>query len=492
MIRIIGDKLRQYDLNRLVELAPKSGLTLESVSFQKNGPEPLVTAHREEDGMIVADIPNILLKAYGTLTVECHLVDADGYHISEKASFTVCKRDMPADYEYVATPVLKLGAGGASSWTDMPDKPFYEETATVLEPLNITWDGNTEGLTFVPMGASTAYRMSDAMPTLAQLQTGTVDMGFPDTDDKETDIPISDFVVMLNDSTALILSGERIQIIVLYDGTTLNAPNGLYFSKEDVGGIYVASLTTTEPVEQTKTVVKPIDTKFLPEPLQFGGEIEVPGDTLTWDGNTDGRYIVGNAFVKISDATPTMEDFANGCIRETSVSGKMDIPPDSIYASEGTLQVAGEAVMIVPEANTSWLNLLFEEAGIYTIFAHPDRFVSLTIPGYTGFPTKAIKPIDKKYLPADIGGSTRFRVATNSHKIYVADGSEVEATSADVDAALNKGPVYFEDIYYNRMTSMFQIEFGNTAGYYIRLFYSSGSYPSETYVKTSDFEAGAE
>jgi hypothetical protein len=120
LIRIIGDKLRQYDLNRQVELAPKSGLTLESVSFQKNGPEPLVTAHREEGGMIVADIPNILLKAYGTLTVECYLMDADGYHISEKASFTVCKRDMPADYEYVATPVLKLGAGGASfpTYTD--------------------------------------------------------------------------------------------------------------------------------------------------------------------------------------------------------------------------------------------------------------------------------------------------------------------------------------------------------------------------------------
>jgi hypothetical protein len=127
LIRIIGDKLRQYDLNRQVELAPKSGLTLESVSFQKNGPEPLVTAHREEGGMIVADIPNILLKAYGTLTVECYLMDADGYHISEKASFTVCKRDMPADYEYVATPVLKLGAGGASSWNDLTDKPFGEE-----------------------------------------------------------------------------------------------------------------------------------------------------------------------------------------------------------------------------------------------------------------------------------------------------------------------------------------------------------------------------
>ncbi len=275
MIRIIGDKLRQYDLNRLVELAPKSGLTLESVSFQKNGPEPLVTAHREEDGMIVADIPNILLKAYGTLTVECHLVDADGYHISEKASFTVSKRDMPADYEYVATPVLKLGTGGgASSWNDLTDKPF--------------------------------------------------------------------------------------------------------------------------------------------------GETVVGGDTLTWDGNTEGLLCVGGVYYKVSDATPNKTDFANGAIVSEVFDGdpsQYDVAADTVQEVNGLLMLRNY-IAIVPAGavGVDFGGFAFSEPGTY-FYHSPDLEkktygASLTIPGYTGFPTKAIKPIDKKYLPDDVGGGTKIVVAT--------------------------------------------------------------------------------
>lgn len=47
--------------------------------------------------------------------------------------------------------------GGASSWHDLTDKPFYEETA--FEP--IVWDGNTEGLECIPIeaeGVSSGYR----------------------------------------------------------------------------------------------------------------------------------------------------------------------------------------------------------------------------------------------------------------------------------------------------------------------------------------------
>lgn len=135
MIKLIGEKLRQYDLNRTVELIPKHGHTVDAVMFHR-GPEPLMTAHREEDGKIVADIPNILLKSFGTLTVECHLIDENGYRISERASFYISKREMPADYAYEETPILTLGkGGGVSSWNDLTDKPFYKEQSekVVLE-----------------------------------------------------------------------------------------------------------------------------------------------------------------------------------------------------------------------------------------------------------------------------------------------------------------------------------------------------------------------
>jgi hypothetical protein len=135
MIKLIGEKLRQYDLNRTVELIPKHGHTVDAVMFHR-GPEPLMTAHREEDGKIVADIPNILLKSFGTLTVECHLIDENGYRISERASFYISKREMPADYAYEETPILTLGkGGGVSSWNDLMDKPFDENGAIMPEAL---------------------------------------------------------------------------------------------------------------------------------------------------------------------------------------------------------------------------------------------------------------------------------------------------------------------------------------------------------------------
>lgn len=127
MIKVSGEKLRQYDLNRTVEIIPKHGHTVETVYFSR-GPEPLAVAHREEGGKIIADFPNILLKTFGTLAVECHLTDEDGYHISEQTSFYVSKREMPIDYAYEETPVLKLGSDGGTLPEGVPCvKTVYDE-----------------------------------------------------------------------------------------------------------------------------------------------------------------------------------------------------------------------------------------------------------------------------------------------------------------------------------------------------------------------------
>lgn len=290
-----------------------------------------------------------------------------------------------------------LGSKGGG-WNDLKDKPFGEETKLVNEPLNITWDGNTEGLASIPMGGRTIYHVSDAMPTLEQMQSAS--FGWCDGS-VET---LEDADIMVQNEQVLMLSFDGLTFGVLY--TEYNGcPSGLYIPME--GEFFCTSFTTTEPVEYTKTVVKKIDEKYLPEHLQFGEEIiEVGGDTLTWDGNTEGLYTVGDMFVKISDATPTKEDFVNGCIRETSDSGKMNIESTKVTTMESALLVGGESILIIPEDNSIVGGMSFEEAGVYTIINHYDRFVSLTIPNYTGFKTvtEIVHKLDPKYLPDDIGG----------------------------------------------------------------------------------------
>lgn len=236
----------------------------------------------------------------------------------------------------------------------------------------------------------------------------------------------------------------------------------------------------------------------LPEHLQFG-ETVVGGDTLTWDGNTEGLVSVGE-FYKVSDTVFSAEDCTNG-IDASLINNIIDAVFQSECSAVGVngstvvrdIENSPIAVSIPPEGVGVDLDgLTFPETGTYLLNAGFMHCGSLTVHGFGGFPTKVIKPIDKKYLPADAVGSTRFYVHTDSHTIYTDPVNEIEATSADVDTALDKGPVYFEDILAQHITSMFQIELGNDAGYYIRLFHSIGGSFSEKYVTTSDFEAGVE
>ena len=107
MIKVIGEKLKQYDLDRIVQIAPRHGYELETVRFQKAGTE-LTVAFREQDEMTVADVPNILLKDFGVLTIEAVTVDQSGTFHSEKVTLTVHKAPKPDDYEYSETEVLDI------------------------------------------------------------------------------------------------------------------------------------------------------------------------------------------------------------------------------------------------------------------------------------------------------------------------------------------------------------------------------------------------
>lgn len=104
MIKLVGEKLQQYDLNRQVEIIP-TGTVLE-VKFLNRSPNPFEVAFTEENGRVYADIPNVLLKTFGVITVETLEMLEDGSQIEQRMTFNVEKRQKPEGYECPADAIL--------------------------------------------------------------------------------------------------------------------------------------------------------------------------------------------------------------------------------------------------------------------------------------------------------------------------------------------------------------------------------------------------
>ena len=114
------------------------------------------------------------------------------------------------------------------------------------------------------------------------------------------------------------------------------------------------------------------------------------GDTLTWDGNTEGKVSPMEGAYKVSNAVPTLNDFSNGLI--AIVQGaevKVTASEVGELLHEGV--IAGGGFFIVPTeiVGTDWNGIVFPEAGTYFV---EGVCSSLTILGYTGFGQEKIAP----------------------------------------------------------------------------------------------------
>lgn len=156
MIKVMGDKLRQYDLTRAVQIVPASGETLETVEVWKSSVTAIYSVpFRADDDYFIADIPNILLQGFGVLTVRVKTVNSNGNHKTEKATFYVSKRNKPEDYVYTETPVIETQSvdetaeevllallGGASS-AEAETKSIVERTIEKLNNSNLESIGSS-------------------------------------------------------------------------------------------------------------------------------------------------------------------------------------------------------------------------------------------------------------------------------------------------------------------------------------------------------------
>ena len=126
------------------------------------------------------------------------------------------------------------------------------------EPLNITWDGNTDGLPFT----YNFYKVSDLVLTLDQLRLCTITLPFGEQGDLGT---LPDSAVFDTEDLTYVMD---MVVSVKVDGAVYKdkyvfPEKGLYLHSSP-GGLYVASLTSSEPIEHTKTVLTSIDKKYVP------------------------------------------------------------------------------------------------------------------------------------------------------------------------------------------------------------------------------------
>jgi hypothetical protein len=129
------------------------------------------------------------------------------------------------------------------------------------------------------------------------------------------------------------------------------------------------------------------------------GDMPTGGDTLYWDGNTEG-LVSNEGIYKLSDATPSYDEATNYNLNFVSGSENIIITAEEVpvaWITEGVSYILGEGVIVFVEDSTSY----GATKGVYFAKYSDDEFVSsLTIPGYTGFPVT--KKMEEKYLPGAV------------------------------------------------------------------------------------------
>lgn len=340
--------------------------------------------------------------------------------------------------------LAKAMGGGASSWNDLKDKPFGEETTTVKGD-TLTWDGNTDGLLSVELydGMVTAYLVHDAVISLEDLSNGissTVldDRGneYETTFNGEEIQMFAEILGFVNANKCMIALKDN--TVVKDDEFTFTFPKaGVYIMVDSPDAEFpekFVSLTIPgyNGFTTTTTELKPIETKYLPEHLHFGTETKVvEGDTLTWDGNTDGRVYVeldgGFKFVKVADIVLTLPNVANGLTETLSSGITLEVPFEHIEeAYNGGGCIGGSFFICAPTDNFNALGMtVLPESGIWFCDIPGQGYTtSLTIPNYTGFVTEqtTVKPMDEKYMPILTSPSGK------KFKLSVDDSGAVTAT----------------------------------------------------------------
>lgn len=308
-----------------------------------------------------------------------------------------------------------------------------KKTVVISEPLNIVWDGNTEGLMNVP--DTSLYKVSDAVLTDEQIKAITVTVG------EQTGPLFSD-----EDWNALTIDGEITEGYVSWYGEIVFCRYDDVFINEDrfpEAGIYIAdfapavTLITVEPVKhRVETVTTPVPTKYLPEGHQFGTEII----TIIPETNYEFDDYNGISTAQFGGAIPlvvgdTYEVMWNGVSYKCKCAEAPGTVAIGNFAIMGDQNNSGEPFVIATSANDN-----------VTLIGANDGSTSAVV----SVSCKRVNKLDKKYLP-DIGGVKYVNVVTDwdvqaDEAVYSADASYADIIGW-IDAGLEVKCAFGTEIY---------------------------------------------
>lgn len=309
---------------------------------------------------------------------------------------------------------------GEATWESIKDN--------IVETLEtpITWDGDTTGRETHPTYTA-FYKVSDVVLTAEEAVGLRYDTTYNDNSYVIPEVGTNWLINTVDYGTYwLVMDG----IICVYD-ESIGCSKGIYFLKSVADDGTNKEYWTNELILEADKI-KP---ELLPDIMETIGS-----DTLTWDGNTEGKYTLDLSFMmgsetpvgsvvatKVSDATPTLEELNAGA---TIVMNLVEELPNDALIAGGTIPnfiqyqnfenvyvsekvVNGNStsynfvVAVVTSATDGGNGIVFEE-GIYLVKMNLSLFLeganaflfptSVTFNGYT-FKREVIK---EEYLPPSI------------------------------------------------------------------------------------------
>lgn len=106
-LKVIGSALYQWEIGRKIRIDASVGNRAVEVQFAHPGDiEALSVIPKEEYGVIVAEVPNIMLQSGDKLIVFLVEMDENCVETTRHSVFHVVNRPKPADYIYTETEVL--------------------------------------------------------------------------------------------------------------------------------------------------------------------------------------------------------------------------------------------------------------------------------------------------------------------------------------------------------------------------------------------------
>ena len=110
-IEVIGSPLYQWELGRKISISLPEHTFINRVEFSQDGyDETLPVEPYEANGVLVADVPNILLQTGRYIRVYLSYLDEKLLETAYCRIFSVIKRPKPADYVYTETEVWSYEA----------------------------------------------------------------------------------------------------------------------------------------------------------------------------------------------------------------------------------------------------------------------------------------------------------------------------------------------------------------------------------------------